>query len=280
MDPFELIIFIPSIYLSLKYLIRWYSYTFGSQKLYRNTFVQTMFCIVPVLAAIINLYTLTVLASFDVVDSSLYITFYFLIGLVWLFVSIFMIFVFFNLSWIDDALNMKNPGAALAIAGGGLGATLIYAGSNIGDGPGWWCVFFAGGLGLAWWFLLGMLANWITKIFKKITVERDIFCGIRTGAYLLSGGIILGRASGGDWTSFSKTVEEFLDGWPVLILTALFILIELLLKDQSAQDGYRAKTENSTQLAVSLSLGVFYITAAICAVYFLPPLPINPIYRL
>jgi len=237
-------------------------------------------CTTPIFVAIINLYTLTNLASFDVVDSPVFITFYFLIGICWFFVSISMMFVFFDLSWIDDALNMRNPAAALAIAGGGLGSTLIYAGSNIGDGPGWWCVFFAGGLGLSFWFLLGLLINCFTRVFRQITVGRDVCCGIRTCAYLISSGLILGRASGGDWTSFLMTVEEFMDGWPVLILTALFILIELLIKSQSEQETHRAKTDKSHKYALSLWLGIVYIALAFCAVYYLPPLPINPIYRI
>jgi len=279
-SPSEFIVIILSAYFAAVHLFRWYRLTIAVIKADRNDFITAVFCLAPVFAAIINLFTLTTLASYDVVDSPFYITYYLIIGLSWFIASIYCMFAFFNLSWIDDALNMENPAAALAIAGGGLGATLIYAGSNTGDGPGWWCVFFAGGLGLFCWLLLGVLINSATKIFKQITVGRDFSCGIRTCAYFISSGIILGRASGGDWTSFSKTVVEFADGWPVLILTALFILIELAITNSNAQDSRRGYADKQVKYGLSLSLGAIYIAAAVCAVILLPPLPVNPIYRL
>ena len=127
-----------------------------------------------------------------------------------------------------------------------------------------------------------MIANSITKIFKQITVDRNIFCGIRTCAYLISSGLILGRASAGDWTSFQKTVEEFVDGWPVLLLTVLFIMVELLFVNQKKQDLHKidhGKIGNSDKYILTLLIGVVYISITICAVYYLPPLPINPLYK-
>jgi len=229
-----------------------------------------------VLSFIIIVYTLTTLASFDVVSAPFFIFFYILIGISWLYLSMFLTFFFFDVSWVDDVLNMSNPAAALAVFGGGLGVTLIYAGANIGDGPGWWCVFFAGGLGVVTWVVLGVIANSITKVFRRITVGRDICCGIRTCAYLISSGILLGRASAGDWTSFAKTVEEFADGWPVLGLTLIFIMIELLFLNSRKQDDFE---DNSSSIPISVMIGVLYIIVVIITVYaFLPPLPVNPIY--
>jgi len=227
MDFPEVILLLVAIFLTGMFFIRWYRFAISGIPVRRNVFSRTALCLLPVSSFTIIMYTLTNLASFDVVDSSLWITFYMLIGFSWLYFGIFLMFVFFDLSWVDDALNINNPAAALAVVGGGLGVTFIYAGSNIGNGPGWWCVFFAGGLGIVSWVVLGVLINASTKVFRRITIGRDIFCGIRTGSYLLSSGIILGRASAGDWTSFSKTVVEFGDGWPVLILAAVFILTQV-----------------------------------------------------
>ena len=276
MDYFEIIVFLAAILLTGVFFIRWYRFTLSGILMRRNVFSRTALCLLPVISFTIIMYTLTALASFDVVDSGFWIFFYVLIGFSWLYFGMFLMFTFFDLSWIDDALNSNNPAAALAVVGGGLGVTLIYAGSNIGDGPCWWCVFFAGGLGIISWVILGVLANSITKVFRRVTVERDVFCGIRTCSYLLSSGIILGRASAGDWTSFSKTVTEFGDGWPVLILTMVFVLVELLFiatEKQAEQDN------KSVKWFLSLVLGIAYIVAAIYALKILPPLPINPIFH-
>ncbi|MCL2172231.1 MAG: hypothetical protein LBH62_06805 [Nitrososphaerota archaeon] len=178
----------------------------------------------------------------------------------------------FDLSWLDDALNLNNKAALIAVVGGFLGLTLIYSGANIGNGPGWWCVVFTGGLGLVAWLVLGLVINSCTKTFERITVERDIGCGIRFGFYLLASGIILARACAGDWTSFSVTLFEFMDGWPVLVLAGILILVELYYI-------HRAKL-NKTNNAIfgSIFLGVAFIVIAIAIVYLMPPTSENPIY--
>lgn len=272
----EVLLFFGSIILTAVYLFRWYKYTLSSNPIKRGTFSRILLAFLPVASFVIILYTLQNLASFDVVGSAVYIVMYLMIGLVWFYFGVFLMFAFFDVSWVDDALNMNNPAAALAVVGGGLGVTIIYAGSNIGDGPGWWCVFFAGGLGLTAWFALGVLANLSTRVFKRITVGRSMACAIRTCAYLISSGIVLGRASAGDWTSFGKTVIEFLDGWPVLIITAAFILIELIFVTGEK----RGEQGKAIGIILSLIFGAAYIAVAIYALQVLPPLPVNPMYEL
>ena len=163
--------------------------------------------------------------------------------------------------------------ALSAISGAFIGSVLIYSGANIGDGPGWWCVIFAGGLGLAAWILLGVLIGKITQVFERITVDRDINCGIRMGFYFLASGIILGRASAGDWTSFSMTILEFSAGWPVLILALLTIVIERYYMKiyGNPEDGY------NNHLVSAVFLGVLYIIMAVLSVVIYP-LPENPAY--
>jgi len=269
------------------FLYRWYKWTFSGWPPERNKNAKYIFSVLPVISLVIILYTLNNFASFDVVDDMVYIVFYVVIGFAWIYMGLTAISIFFDISWIDDALNLNNNAAIIAIAGGFLGITIIYSGSNIGDGPGWWCVFFAGGLGLIAWIILGLAVHVVTKIFYKITVERDVYCGIRTGAYFLAGGIILARASAGDWTSFSATVIEFLDGWPVLVLTALMIAVELYLiryinNSKPKFNSYSKSNINTDTTAnilyVSIAVGIFYIIFAIASVILLPPLPKNSFY--
>lgn len=280
----EFIVFIACGIITCLFLYRWYKYLIKSNVSGQNKFIKYIFGLMPFVALIIIFYALRGLASFDVVDNFIYIIMYILMGYSCIYLGLTLMSMFFDLSWIDDVLNIGNKAALIAITGGFLGITVIYSGANIGDGPGWWCVVFAGGLGLIAWIILGLIINSITRVFERITVERDISCGIRTGCYLLAGGIILARASAGDWTSFSMTVAEFMDGWPVLILTALMILAEVYFINKSEQKFNSFSRYNSTtntegsSFYVSVCIGIVYILIAVLSVILLPPLNINPVW--
>ena len=277
MSEDEFFVFIFSLFIAGWFILKWYLYLYKSRLPERDASAGgIMFCMPPASFAI-NLYTLKFLASFDVVDSPFWILFYVLLGFVWIWLSMWSMFCFFDLSWIDDILNLNNKAALPAFVGGFLGLTVIYAGANIGDGPGWWCVIFAGGMGLVAWILLGVGICHADEVSERITVERDIGCGIRFGCYLLASGIILGRASGGDWTSFYMTVVEFYDvydRWPVLILAALEAVVERFYLFR------RGKTVGSDTMYSSAFWGALYVLFAIIIVMRLvPALPQNPIYR-
>ncbi|HHW22503.1 MAG TPA: hypothetical protein GXX26_06430 [Clostridiaceae bacterium] len=273
MDGFEFLIFIFSGYYSLNSIFRWYRRLGSMWPSGQYKTLKLTFGFLPAVSYAMILYTLKVLASFDVVGAFIYILFYIFLGFAWIFAGLYLVFMSFDLSWIDDAVENKNKAAMFAVTGAFLGLTIIYSGANVGDGPGWWCVLFAGGLGLIAWILLGILMNKFTGIFERISVERDIYCGIRFGCYLLASGIILGRASAGDWTSFSVTIVEFLVGWPVLPLTVLAIFIERFYIN-SAKSRERI---NNNYLLSSIYWGIIYvIIAVLCVMMF--PLVENPAY--
>ncbi len=264
MDFFEFLILIFSGIITVKFFKSWYKPILKAWPPENRKATKFVLGCLPVASLIIILYTLKVLASFDVVDNFIYIVFYVLIGYTWLYYALKLMFFYFDISWIDDVLNLNNKAALYTVIGGYLGLTIIYSGANIGDGPGWRCVIFAGGLGLVSWTLLALAINYFTRVFERITVERDICCGIRFGAYLFASGIILGRASSGDWTSFYMTIVEFMIGWPVLPLAVLIIIIEryYMLK---MKDGIK---EN--YLTGSLLWCIIYIAIAIVSITFLP----------
>ncbi len=273
MDGLEIIIFAFSGYYSFLSLISWYRKLGGIWPSEKNKIIKLVFGLLPILSFFIILYTLRVLASFDVVNDFIYLIFYILLGFTWVFIGLKLMFYFFDLSWIDDALNNKNKAAVFTITGAFLGLTIIYSGANIGDGPGWWCVIFAGGLGLVSWIVLGLIMNKFTQVFERVSLERDIYCGIRFGAYLLAAGIILGRASAGDWTSFYMTIVEFLVGWPVLPLTLLALLVErsYINKAKLRQD------INENYTFSSIYWGILYIIIAIVSIMMFPLIQ-NPSY--
>ena len=265
----ELIVYGISVVVTIVFVYRWISKLNSAWPKERMKTEKIVFTVLPIVSLVIIMVTLLFFASYDVVSSAFYISFYVFLGFTWICFSLGMMFFLFDISWIDDALNMDNEAALATIAGGYIGTTLIYAGANIGDGPGWWCVIFAGGMGLACWVVIAYLVNLPTKVFERITVGRDMPCGIRFGGFLLASGVILSRASAGDWTSFVATVVEFRDGWPVVVLALVAIVVERY---------YMNKDKGRTEKSSAVLLAVTYVLVAIACVTFLPPLPENAIY--
>ena len=283
MDDLEILLLLCFSFLTVLFLIHWYrpitmAWTGG-----RHRPTKIALSCLPLLSCTIILFTLRTLASFDV--KGIFIVFYLLFGFAWLYGGLWFITCFFDLSWRDDALLAGNKAALYTVAGAFLGLTCIYAGANVGDGPGWWCVLFAGGLGFAAWVALAFLFNLCVGIFERVTVDRDIGCGIRFGCYLLASGILLGRASAGDWTSFSATIVEFCDGWPVLPLTLFALAVEwfFLYRAKHREENLRPHAPDHRRgldLSVSIVWGTALVAATVAAVLLLPPPKENPIYRM
>lgn len=273
MYELEIIVFILCVWLSFRFARAWYPPILKAWPGERGVGLRICLALLPPIGFSLVYFILCYFASFDVVG--FYVLFYLLMGIGWFYVSDWAMRRFWDLSWRDDVIGNNNSAALFAYAGGFLALALIYGGANTGDGPGWWCVVFAGGLGTAALLLLGVLVHKVTGVIERITVERDIGAGIRFGSYLLGCGLILARASGGDWTSFSMTVVEFLDGWPALALTAVMLLVEGAFRSRSNTD-FDGRRESS--ISGSVFLGIVFVAIGAAAIVLLPPLPQNPIY--
>jgi len=223
----EIIVFLFSCVLVFLFFKRWYMPLLKTWPAGFNSNARSILGFIPVVFFILFYIVLNYFASFDVVDSNLYKLFYIVLGFAWVYTGLLLVSVCFGIIWPDDAVHLGNKSALVVIIGEFFALSAIYVGANIGDGPGWWCVLFAGSLGLAAWVVLGFVYHFCTDIFERITVDRDLGSGIRFCFYLVTSGIILGYACSGDWTSFSKTIEEFQAALPVLPLTLVMILIEL-----------------------------------------------------
>lgn len=221
----EVLVLIASLAVAVIFWLRWAFALFNVEAHPGSSGIRLLMVAAPA-AAMAGLYHfLTTWASHDVVDSPTYIFFYLAMGAAWMAVGA-KAYGVLGLPMRDDVCERGNPAAAWALAGGILGMGASFAGANVGDGPGWWCVAFAGGLAsislLIGWALLNALAG----VNHSVTVDRDAASGIRLGAYLACAGFLLGRAAAGDWTSASQTVIEFRSGWPVLPLTAVALIME------------------------------------------------------
>lgn len=177
--------------------------------------------VMPLAAGTVIFLVLDHWSAHDVRDDAIYIFFYFVMWLGWTGLWNELLSGA-GLNSRDDVLERHNLAAGLAIGGGLLGVTFVFAGSNIGDGPGWWVVVFCAALGTVVLLLLWLLTHRICRIQEIITIDRDVAAGWRTGGFFAGGGLILGRAVAGTWHSAGQTLHDFgRRGWPVLLLWVL-----------------------------------------------------------
>ena len=188
MDVFEGIIFFFSCFMVYFFMRRWYRPLLKAWPHERNRPAKTILACLPVFFLVLIFCILKFLASFDVVNSVFFIIFYILLGYAWMYGSLMLTTLFFDLNWTDDSVYLNNKAALAAVIGEFFTIAFIYAGANVGDGPGWWCVIFAGLLGLAAWIILGFIIHLSTGIFERITVDRDMGCGVCFLIYLLASG--------------------------------------------------------------------------------------------
>jgi len=179
------------------------------------------------ICALLIYIVLRTAASFDVVGAPQYVFMYLVLGLAWVRI-VETTFIAFGLSVRDDVVERRNQAAGAAVTGALVGATLCYAGANIGDGPGWWVVVFSAGVATVTWLLAWFTLAFFSPVADTVTVDRDRAAGLRLGALLASWGLILGRAVAGDWVSADATVNEFvvLALPPVLLILAVALVIE------------------------------------------------------
>lgn len=275
MSEIETLLFLLCGVLTTIFIVNWYRYLFGIFKPKRKLINDYILGLLPFVLFIIIYYTLRNLASFDVVNDTLFIIFYIFFGFTWIYLFNKLIFLFYDISWIDDIITNGNYAVLSAYVGALLGITLIYAGANIGDGPGFWCVMVAGGIGAILWFTLALLINKFTGIIERIVISRDLGSGIRFGGFLLSTGIILARGSGGDWFNFWQTIIDFSDIWIIIPFAVLYLLIELYYKNKYEKENI------PTNVTTSCLWLIFYIILSIYLIlYVVPPFKENPIYLL
>lgn len=199
-------------------LVRWYFHLVVLAPRCRGSGTVPLLMILPVISLILVFVVLKKLASWDVRDSPTYITMYMVVGAGWMGLWI-MLLPFLGILSRDDALERNNTGAGFTCGGALVGFTACFAGGNIGDGPGWWVVIFAAVLSSGALWLLWMLLDRAVSVVDRISIERDRSSGLRAGAFLGFGGLILGRAVAGDWVSAGATFKDFvMAGWPVIFL--------------------------------------------------------------
>ena len=226
----ELFVFIASLAVLIPAWAGWYWQTATVAVHVGPAQWRPLLRIVPLACAAVLWIVLRELASFDVREDAQYLLMYMALGLAWV-GACTRATALAGISMRDDVLERRNRAAAIAIGGAMLGLTFAFAGGNIGDGPGWWVVVFAAGVATVALFLLWLALDALTGIADAITIDRDRASGLRLAGFLVAAGLILGRASAGDWVSAGATLMDFVRvGWPALPLLATAVLGERAMR--------------------------------------------------
>jgi uncharacterized membrane protein YjfL (UPF0719 family) len=129
----------------------------------------------------------------------------------------------FGISSRDDAIERDNRAATVAVGSWLLGVSVVYALSNVGAGPTIWTTLApacVGTIALIVAYLIIAIVGGTTT--DDITIDCDLASGLRLAGALLSAALILGRAGGGQWTSWTQTWIDLLRySWPVWPLALL-----------------------------------------------------------
>lgn len=136
MDIGEFFVLCLCVILSCLFLYRWYNRIYNNWHPEQNQMIKNILALLPLIALAVIIYTLDGLASFDVVGNAFWTFFYVILGYAWIYTGLTAMSAYFDISWTDDVINLKNKSALAAVAGGYLGIAIIYSGANIGDGPG------------------------------------------------------------------------------------------------------------------------------------------------
>lgn len=169
------------------------------------------------------LAVLVTLASFDVRGSPTYLFFYMALGAAWL--GVFRVAPY-GVSLRDDVLERDNLAAAIAWAGLCVGIVGCFAGANVGDGPGFFCVLEAAFFASAGFFVTAWIVHQVASLPDHVTIDRDVAAGVRLASFFVATGVLWGRGAAGDFVSVERTFSEMIHAWPVALVVGKVIVLE------------------------------------------------------
>lgn len=263
MSEDETIVFIFFLIVAFVIWIRWFFRLAMVTPLASPRSMRAPLYFAPLLGLAILFSVLIRFSSFDVRDSRIYIAFYLAMGAAWLGLGSLGL-PLLGLNAKEDVAERANPAARNAIGGALIGIMLCFAGSNIGDGPGWWVVVFCAFLATATLFGAWILLALLCDIMDRIKIERDAGAGIRVAAFFMASSLILGRAVAGNWVSSDATIRDFAAiAWPVLILVGGEAVVERWLTEP--------QTSNTTPIFSLFVVLPLYLGSAAAYLYWLGP---------
>jgi hypothetical protein len=119
---------------------------------------------------------------------------------------------FMGISLRADVVESGN-GAALPVALAHLlGASILYAASNIGRGDTIWTTFETAAYALASFCCLAIATALLCDLPRSVALERDSAAGSRFAGWLLAIAAPIAHGSSGDWVSRAATVHDVARG--------------------------------------------------------------------
>jgi uncharacterized membrane protein YjfL (UPF0719 family) len=171
---------------------------------------------------------------------------------------------FIGVSYRDDVLERRNASATIAIAGTVVGLVLLFAGSNMGEGPSIWNTVATALAATVVLFGVVFVLALSTSLGQSIAVERDLPTGVRFAGLIAGCGIVLGRASAGNWSSTEGMITDLVAfGWPVVVLLLVAIALERALRP-------RASDPRPSLVAAGVLPAVAYLALSLVYVAVLP----------
>ena len=258
-DPDEILLLLGSLAISLVGFVRWFARLRPVSKLGAHPFQR-----LPFYAALSIGFALVALvvwrwADQQIRDNTGYVLLVFFMGGAWITVSS-AFFPWLGIGLRDDVFERRNAAAALALGGAIIAIFLIFGAATAGQGPSFWNNVFSGGLATAVFLLLWLLLAVFGQAHVSVSEERDIASGVRVGGFLLALGLILGRATAGDWQSSAQTVQElFRDGWIAGPLTFLAIFAERSLRPDKAKPQLPVVSHGLVPAMVFLAIAVYWV---------------------
>jgi uncharacterized membrane protein YjfL (UPF0719 family) len=197
----------------------------GSSALYRNAREVKLLGFAPL--ALVPLLVVLLNFADPVVQGSVgYILLFLLAGAAFSGLTLRLL-PFFGLSWRDDIVETRNPAATIAVCSALLGVSLVFSGSNIGEGPTIWTTLGPATLALGIYFAAWWLLERVAHPSEAVALDRDTAAGTRLAGFLVAEGAILGRAAAGDWVSFDDMLSGLVRGGAaVLVLVGVAALAD------------------------------------------------------
>jgi hypothetical protein len=236
---------------------RYYLPLFSVTLLAGGLLVRLALALAPPLCLILLLPVLFRLTSHEVKDDHSYVLLFLLAGIVWLAIANITAMLL-GISVRDDAIERRNPAAAIANCGAMLGLTCAYAGANVGEGATIWMTFGPAVLATLAWAAAWMVYQLLTGVADAVTLERDLPSALRLAGLLVAIGLILGRAVAGDYESAQRTLEDLAaQAWPVIPLTLAAAIVQWRLRPTPRRSSSRG-------IRAALILPAIYVAVAIC----------------
>lgn len=167
---------------------------------------------------------------------------------------------FVGISYRDDALDRRNVPAAVALVGTVAGLAVLFAGSNMGEGPSIWNTVATALAATAGLFGVVLGLALCTSFGESIAVERDLATGVRFAGLTTASGVVLGRASAGNWVSVDAMVGDLVAlGWPVAVLMLAAIALERVFRPRESNPRPSPIVAGVVPAAAFLTLSLAYV---------------------